>query len=176
MPEIDAEIDLSSRSVVHRATENVLATTVVEYQELTENQRSAISTWRFDWASESAHATRELAILLVHGSATPQGMISLEPAPDHVVVHLLENAPHNVGQNKVYRGVAGNLMAYACARSFRLGSDGYVGFIAKTELIEHYARTLGATQVGTSNRMIIDTQNATHLVDQYFTEQDKWPS
>jgi hypothetical protein len=101
--------------------------------------------------------------------------MSLEPAEGFVLVHLLENAPHNVGQNKIFRGVPGNLFAFACARSFALKFDGYVAFEAKTDLIEHYRVSLRAEQIGSSSRMIIATKNALHLVEQYFKEADRWP-
>ncbi len=86
--------------------------------------------------------------LLAGSSRTVQGLTSLEPADGFVLVHLLESAPHNVGQNKLFRGVAGNLFAFACARSFAMKFDGYVAFEAKTELIEHYRISLGAEQIG----------------------------
>jgi len=55
-------------------------------------------------------------------------------------MNLLESAPFNIGENKLYEGVAGNLVAYACKVSFQHGFDGYVAFTAKTNLIEHYKR------------------------------------
>jgi hypothetical protein len=61
-----------------------------------------------------------------------------------MAIHLLESAPHNVGQNKVYRGVAANLFAFACARSFALKFEGYVAFEAKSALIEHYKASPGS--------------------------------
>jgi hypothetical protein len=45
-------------------------------------------------------------------------LVSLEVKSDHVYMYLLENAPFNKGQTKVYAGVAGNLVAYACKLSF----------------------------------------------------------
>jgi hypothetical protein len=49
-----------------------------------------------------------------------QGLVSLEVKSDHVYMHLVENAPFNKGQTKVYAGVAGNLVAYACKLSFNV--------------------------------------------------------
>ena len=74
--------------------------------------------------------------------------------PDHVYMHLVENAPFNIGQNKLYEGVAGNLVAHACKVSFQQGFDGFVAFTAKTKLVAHYQKTLGAYTLG-GNRMII---------------------
>ncbi|MEX8546782.1 MAG: hypothetical protein V5804_04195 [Mucilaginibacter sp.] len=72
-----------------------------------------------------------------------------------------------MGRNKLYEGVAGNLVAYACKVSFQQGFDGYVSFTAKTQLIEHYRKTLNAIPSG-GQLMIINTIAANILVDKYF--------
>ncbi len=82
-------------------------------------------------------------------------------------MNLLESAPHNFGNNKIYEGVAGNLVAFSCKLSFEYGHDGYVAFEPKTKLIEHYRKTLKA-QLISSNRMIINTKAASILIDRYF--------
>ena len=51
---------------------------------------------------------------ITNNTEVVQGLISLAVTPDNVYMHLVENAPFNVGQNKVYAGVAGNLVAFAC--------------------------------------------------------------
>jgi len=60
-----------------------------------------------------------------------------------------------------------NLVAYACKLSFQKGFEGYVSFISKTVLVEHYKKTLGAYLVG-GQRMIIPTVSSKVLVDKYF--------
>lgn len=80
---------------------------------------------------------------------------------------LLESAPFNLGRNKLYEGVAGNLVAFACKVSFQQGFDGYVSFTAKTKLIEHYKKTLNAISFG-GQLMVINTIAANILVDKYF--------
>jgi len=64
-------------------------------------------------------------------------------------------------------GVPGNLVAFACKRSFEHGFDGYVAFTAKTALLEHYKNTLGAVQIS-AQRMIIEEPQARILVSKYF--------
>ncbi|MBW3598088.1 MAG: hypothetical protein KY475_12520 [Planctomycetes bacterium] len=175
MSEIDEEIDLLANSVVHGTTGQVFPTTIVPFTELTAPQRSDLERWRFKWREEAKRKGRDVVALLAEGSGAVQGLMSLEPAEGFVLVHLLESAPHNVGQNKLFRGVPGNLFAFACARSFASKFDGYVGFDAKTELIEHYKVTLGAEQVGSSSRMVIAAENSLQLVEQYYKESDQWP-
>ncbi|MFT4154821.1 hypothetical protein [Parafilimonas sp.] len=82
-------------------------------------------------------------------------------------MNLLENATFNLGRNKLYEGVAGNLVAYACKISFQHGFSGYVSFTAKTRLIEHYRKTLNAITFG-GQLMIINTIAANVLIDKYF--------
>jgi hypothetical protein len=96
-----------------------------------------------------------------------QGLLSLTLETDHVYVHLLENAPFNIGQNKLYEGVAGNMVAHACKVSFQNGLDGFISFTAKTKLISHYQKTLGAYTLG-GQRMIIPSDASKKLVEKYF--------
>lgn len=96
-----------------------------------------------------------------------QGLMSIEIKTDHVYLHLVENAPFNKGKSKVYAGVPGNLVAFACRLSFQRGHEGNVSFLAKSQLIEHYERTLGAFHFG-GRIMIIETMAALKLIDKYF--------
>jgi hypothetical protein len=79
-------------------------------------------------------------------------------------MHLIESAPFNLGRNKVYIGVPGNLVAFACRIAFHRGFDGHVSFTSKTQLIDHYQKTLGAINVG-GNLMVINTDSALKLID-----------
>lgn len=94
-------------------------------------------------------------------------MISITEIEDHVYLRLNESAPFNLGRNKVYLGVPGNLVAFICRISFHRGFEGYVSFTAKTQLIEHYEKTLGAINVG-GHLMVINTDAALRLIDKYF--------
>lgn len=84
-------------------------------------------------------------------------------------MHLVENAPFNKGQTKVYVVVAGNLVAYACKLSFQRGHDGNVSFLSKSQLVEHYEKTLGAFHFG-GRIMIIETNAALKLINKYFSK------
>jgi hypothetical protein len=94
-------------------------------------------------------------------------MISLEIKSDHIFMHLIENAPFNKGQQKVYAGVAGNLVAFACKLSFQRGHEGNIAFISKSQLIDHNEKALGASHFG-GRLMIIETKSALNLINKYF--------
>ena len=85
-------------------------------------------------------------------------------------MHLVESAPFNKGKTKVYSGVPGNLVAFACKLSFQRGHEGNVSFLSKSQLIEHYEKTLGAFHFG-GRVMIIETKAALKLINKYFQNQ-----
>ncbi|WP_241141927.1 hypothetical protein [Cognataquiflexum rubidum] len=124
--------------------------------------------WLFDWKKEFINPKRETyKLTIVHNPEIIQGLISVEVKSDHVYMHLVKNAPFNKGKSKVYAGVAGNLVAFVCRLSFQRGHEGNVSFISKTQLIDHYEKTLGAFHFG-GRVMIIETKSALKLIDKYF--------
>jgi len=124
--------------------------------------------WFFDWQSEIDYPEREIYKLTIKDNPTViQGLLSLSREPDYILVHKIENAKFNIGKGKIFVGVAGNMFAFACKKSRESGFGGYVAFMAKTNLIEHYAKTLGARLI-TSQRMGIDAESANKLINQYF--------
>jgi len=106
-------------------------------------------------------------LTIIGNSTIIQGLLSVEVKEDHVCMHVVENAPFNRGRSKVYAGVAGNLVAFACRLSFQRGQEGNISFLSKTQLINHYEKTLGAFHFG-GRVMIIETIAAKKLIDKYF--------
>lgn len=124
--------------------------------------------WNFNWKAEFKNEKSEqYKLTIVNNPTVIQGLLSITIENDHIFMNLLESAPFNIGQNKLYEGVAGNLVAYACKVSFQKGYDGFVAFTAKTQLIKHYEKTLGAFHFK-NQRMIIDTRASKRLVEKYF--------
>ena len=96
------------------------------------------NNWKFDWKSEFNDIQKEVYKLsIVNNSKIIQGLLSITIEKDHVFMNLLESAPFNIGKNKLYEGVSGNLVAFACKLSFQKGFEGYVAFTSKTNLIKH---------------------------------------
>ena len=124
--------------------------------------------WNFNWKTDHKDISREVyKLTIVNNPNVIQGLISITVENDHIFMNLLESAPFNIGKRKLYEGVAGNLVAYACKLSFQKGYEGFVAFTAKTRLIEHYEKTLGAYHF-MNQRMIIETFASRKLVEQYF--------
>lgn len=129
------------------------------------------SGWNFNWKAEfNNEKTEQYKLTIVNNPTVIQGLLSITVENDHIFMDLLESAPFNIGKNKLYEGVAGNLVAYACKVSFQKGYDGFVAFTAKTQLIKHYEKTLGAFHFK-NQRMIIDTKASKRLVEKYFKTQ-----
>ena len=124
--------------------------------------------WMFNWKSELKFSDREVyKLTIVNNPHIIQGLASLTVKQDHVHIHLIENAPFNRGKSKIYEGVPGNLVAFACRLSFQRGNEGFVSFHSKTNLIDHYCETLGAIHYG-NHLMVIETEAANFLVNKYF--------
>jgi hypothetical protein len=163
---IDAEIDKLTNSIENAFTEERFLTDILPVQ----IDKMETKDWLFDWKKESRKANCKVYKLVTRGNEDViQGLLSISDGKDHVFMNLLESASFNKGQNKVYLGVAGNLIAYACKVSFELGYDGYVVFDSKTALIDHYQDKLHAKKLG-GLRMYIDTVAAFRLLDQYFNQ------
>jgi hypothetical protein len=166
--ELDFLIDKLTNSIENVTTGDNFQT---EVSLLTTSDLKAISTknnWMFDWKTEFKQPEREVYKLTIAGNTSIiQGLMSIEIKSDHIYLHLVENAPFNKGNSKVYAGVPGNLVAFACRLSFQRGHEGNVSFLSKSQLIEHYEQTLGAFHFG-GRIMIIETRAALKLIDTYF--------
>ncbi len=84
-------------------------------------------------------------------------------------MHLVESAPFNKGKQKLYSGVPGHLVAFACKLSFQRGNEGNVAFVSKSQLVDHYVKSLGAFHFG-GRLMIVETGAAMKLINRYFSK------
>jgi hypothetical protein len=164
---LDFEIDKLTNSIENTSTGELFDTVVVR---LTLKDLSLIrkSDWQFDWSKEIKDKTKEVyKLTTVNNPTIIQGLLSLEDKQDHIFMHLIESSKFNKGKSKVYLGVPGNLVAFACKVSVDKGYQGFLAFDAKTALIKHYQETLHATHFR-GLRMFIETNAALRLISQYF--------
>lgn len=161
-------IDKLTNSIENIVTGDSFPTEVLPVTETDLKVITKRNKWNFDWKLEYGKADRKIYKLTIMGNPNViQGLISLEIMPDHIYMHLLENAPFNIGKSKMYLGVSGNLVAFACDKSMSCGFLGEVGFYAKTRLIKHYEENLGAVHIRGGN-MFIPFHSAVKLINQYF--------
>jgi hypothetical protein len=165
---LDFKIDQLTNSIQNVVTGDNFTTDVTLISSVEIKDVTKKSDWQFDWKLEFKYPEREVyKLTIVNNQNVIQGLLSLEVKPEHVFIHLLESAPFNKGKTKIYSGVPGNLVAFACKLSFQRGHDGNVSFISKTQLIGHYIQSLGATHFG-GRLMIIETIAALKLINKYF--------
>ena len=166
--ELDFIVDKLTNSIENVLTGDIFPTNITLLTSADLKSVIKKSGWQFDWRFEFKQPEREVYKLTIPiAISVIQGLISIEIRPDHVYMHLVESAPFNKGKSKVYAGVPGNLVAFACRLSFQRGFEGNVSFVSKTQLIDHYIQTLGAYHFG-GHLMIIDADAAKKLVSQYF--------
>jgi len=166
---LDFEVDELTNSIRNTVSGDSFQTDVTRIAKSDLKSISKKNGWLFDWKLELKFPERDIyKLTIVNNQSIVQGLISLEVKSDHVYMHLVESAPYNKGKTKIYSGVPGNLVAFACKLSFQRGHEGNVAFISKSQLINHYVESLGATHFG-GRLMIIDTNAALKLMNQYFS-------
>ena len=164
------EIDKLTHSIENAITGDSFKTNVLELNPK-DIKSLKKSDWLFDWKAEAKQSDKTVyKLVIADNAAIIQGLISLQDRGDHIFMPLIESNKFNRGTKKVYFGVPGNLVAFACKLSFDKAYRGYVSFESKSRLIEHYQKTLGA-HILFDNIMAIDTKVANKLIEQYFPEK-----
>jgi hypothetical protein len=167
--ELDFIVDKLTNSIELVATAESFDTVVTRI--FWKDKKQIISKeWQFKWHEELKQSDREVyKLTTINNPVIIHGLLSITEKSDHIFMNLIENAKFNKGRNKVFNGVAANLVAYSCKCSFERGHDGFLAFDAKTVLIKHYEETLKAQHFG-GRRMIIYPSAAARLIAQYFNK------
>ena len=167
---LDFYVDKLTNSIENIVTKDSFKTDILPLSPKDLKTVTKKNGWRFNWSDEFKDPARTVyKLVIVNNVDIIQGLISLTPEHDNVFMHLIETAPFNFGKNKMYEGVPGNLVAFACRQSFLRGTEGYVSFRSKTNLINHYADTLGAIHYG-GHLLIINKDAALKLIQKYFEQ------
>lgn len=164
---VDIEIDKLTNSIENLVSGDIFDTEI--FQLFAKDSRIVNKTdWQFNWQEQVKLSDREVYKLTIKDNPKIiQGLISITDQGDHIYMHLIESAKFNKGKTKIYAGVPGNLVAFACKLSYDKGYEGYLAFDAKTVLIKHYEQTLFATHFK-GTKMMIETPAANRLINQYF--------
>jgi len=164
---LDFLIDKLTNSIENTSTGEVFDTEIVRLTNADVKQIKK-RDWQFDWTNELKDKTKEIyKLTTINNPTIIQGLLSIEDKQDHIFMHLIESAKFNKGKDKVYFGVPGNLVAYACKISVDKGFEGFLAFDAKSALIKHYQESLHATHFR-GLRMFIETNAALRLISKYF--------
>ena len=169
---LDFEIDKITESIEKADTGESFDTLLLPLTKDDLKETTKKNGWLFDWKIDFSKPERQVYKLVTEqDQKTIQGLVSLEKMPDHVYMHLVENAPFNRGKGKKYLGVCGNLTAFGCKVSKIYGFGGAIVFEPKTALVPHYEKTLGAVMIS-DRRMAVFEEDAQVLLDNYFPETE----
>jgi hypothetical protein len=104
--ELDFVVDALTNSIRNTISGDSFRTEVLL---LTKNDLKQITKkngWNFNWKTELENNIKEVYKLTIVGNTNiVQGLVSLTKNSDHIYMDLLENAPFNLGRNKLYEGV-----------------------------------------------------------------------
>lgn len=165
----EIKIDKLTRSIENAISGDSFKTEVLELS-LGDIRKLIKKDWLFKWDVEAKSKDRKVyKLVIIDNPNIIQGLISLQDRKDHFFMTLIESNKFNRGNKKLYLGVPGNLVAFACKLSFDKGYGGYVSFESKTNLREHYKKALKAHLLF-GNFMAINSKSATKLIEQYFPE------
>ncbi len=138
---------------------------------VTASQMQKYEKWNFNW-NEPDLDDCSIYALYVKGTKKTQGLIACREYKDqsqtkgYIEVALAEANPKNVGSEGRYKGVGAHLFSIASRLSFDLGYGGYVTFISKTGLIQHYIDELHA-EVLFGSHMQLRPEASRRLVEVY---------
>jgi hypothetical protein len=128
--------------------------------------------WKFDWSVPEKQGSSVLALKVKSDpDDVMQGLIAFHEDKDNLCFFgdLLESNSQNIGQHGTFAGVGAHLTAFVCKLAKEAGYSAYY-FKAKTQLIDHYTKTLGARQIGSTPMMCILEPELGKLVDAYYKE------
>lgn len=171
VPTIEANITDFASSIIERDTGRIYESEITIF---TKRDFRELDKWKksvFEWKI-LLNKKGEIYKLIIKDKKELLGLLRIANRSDHVEVLALESSPETRYDGK-YRGVGSNLIAYAIKRSFELGYEGAISFIAKSNLIKFYEQKLGAQRVGNSHLMIIQGEASKKLHQYYFEEQER---
>lgn len=134
-------------------------------------QMQKYERWNFNWSDPDLDDCSIYA-LYVKDVRQTQGLIACREYKDqnqtkgYIEVVLAEANPKNVGNSGRYKGVGAHLFSIASRLSFDRGYGGYVTFVSKTDLVQHYIDELHAEVLFGSN-MQLNTEASKRLVEIY---------
>lgn len=136
-------------------------------------RKSQFKGWNFDWSIPEKKGYSVFAVK-ADGDDRIQGLLALKiDKPNYcMIIDVVESAPFNCkykNKSPEYSGVGAHLFAEAVKQSYDNGFNGFVVFTAKTNLIKHYEKTLGATLINPRDSlMVIDEVAAKVLFSKYY--------
>lgn len=104
--------------------------------------------FHFNWEKEKENLVFKLRL---EGDDEILGLMSLKnyPSDKRFQINLLAVSNNNIGKEKQYDGIVGNLIAFACREAIKLYSENAcVSLFPKTELRKHYVEKYNMIDFG----------------------------
>ena len=112
---LDFVIDKLTNSILNTISGDSFQTEVSRFTLKDCKQTIKKNGWNFNWKTELNDDVNEVyKLTIINNPDIIQDVLCIRKESDHIFMNLLENAPFNIGSNKLYEGVAGNLVAFAC--------------------------------------------------------------
>ena len=170
--ELDFEIDKLTESIELVETGESFETVVLPVKKEDLKQITKNNGWNFNWKQVFNEKEGQVHKLVIKKEQDViQGLISFDKDDGFMLMQLIESSPVNLGKDKKYLGVAGNMVAFVCKKSLECGFGGVIAFEPKTALISHYENVLGAVRIS-ERRMAIFEKDAKMLIDKYFPKKE----
>jgi len=125
--------------------------------------------YSFTWKSFKHKAT--IYKLRIEGADDILGVMGLINVQDEkrIEIKLLASSAENIGKNKLYDGIAGCLIAFACRLAVsEYGIEACVSLIPKTELANHYMKKYYMLNAGW--QLYLEGSVLNKLLKEYFYE------
>lgn len=152
-----------------RLSNNTRQKAVIEQASLADLKRADKSErFAFNWEAECDKMVYKLAL---ESPDEVVGLIAMEDIPHElrIDINVLEASIENVGGDKMYEGIAGCLIAYACRLAFLKGYGGFVSLTPKTALIEHYKSIYGFMEMG--RKLFVEDGYSKALIEKYLASE-----
>ena len=107
--------------------------------------------------------------LQIEGEDDILGAMGLSDLPieKRIEIKLLASSVENIGRGKIYEGIAGCLIAFACRASVqKYGADACVSLVPKTELVKHYMQKYHMQYAGW--QIYLEGNGLNKLLKEYF--------
>ena len=137
--------------------------------------------WRFDFSKHSKGKDTFMYVLVTKSDKVRiQGCLiyKMRDKKEPYMAYL-EVAPHNKGNNKEFKDVAGCLIAFACRLSFKLGESYFKGWLVfdvleankedEIKLMTLYSNKYGAKKFGETT-MLIEPSEGEKLIEKYLNK------
>ena len=99
--ELDITIDKLTNSIQNAISGDSFDTEVLELTQKDLKNVSKRKGWQFNWRTEMNMTDRKVfKLTIVENPTIIQGLVSITDKKDHFYLHLIENAPFNLGKNK----------------------------------------------------------------------------